>query len=88
MNIFEDYMTPLDRKEEARAVASILEQMMPPCASNDEGEVNHMMPSLAMVYSPEQYWRNIYEPCEALDRGTLFSELYFPLDREKGWRQK
>ncbi len=35
--------------------------------------------SLAMVYSPKQYWKAIYSPEEALDRGTLFTELDMPL---------
>ena len=35
--------------------------------------------SLAMVYSPRQYWRDAYSPAEALDRGTLFRELDKPL---------
>ena len=35
--------------------------------------------SLAMVYSPRQYWRDEYTPAEALDRGTLFRELDKPL---------
>ena len=87
MNIFEDYMTPLDRKEEAAAVAAVLESAIADCGGNVQGSTCSM-PSLAMVYSPEQVWRNIYEPSEALDRGTLFAELYFPLAREKGWPSK
>lgn len=35
---------------------------------------------LAMVYSPHQCWRRIYSPDEALGRGTLFEELYKPLE--------
>ncbi len=37
------------------------------------------VPALAMVYSPRQYWRDVYSPVEALDRGTLFGELDKPL---------
>ena len=33
---------------------------------------------LASVYSPIQVWRNLYEPEEALKRGTLFKELDLP----------
>ena len=33
---------------------------------------------LASVYSPIQIWRNLYEPEEALERGTLFQELDLP----------
>ncbi len=35
-------------------------------------------PSLAMVYSPYQYFDKIYSPYEALCHGTLFSELNKP----------
>ena len=85
MNKFEDYMTPIDRKEEASMVASILNSVMPDCNGEAYNADNCNMPSLAMVYSPKQTWRNIYEPDEALNKGTLFSDLYFPLEREKGW---
>lgn len=34
---------------------------------------------LAMVYAPKQYWRALYDPNEALRRGTMFRELCFPL---------
>ena len=35
---------------------------------------------LAMVYSPYQCWRKMYSPNEALSKGTLFEELYKPLE--------
>ncbi len=35
---------------------------------------------LAMVYSPYQCWRMLYSPDEALKHGTLFEELYKPLE--------
>ncbi len=35
--------------------------------------------SLAMVYSPMQLWRDIYDTECALERGTLFAELDKPL---------
>ena len=35
--------------------------------------------SLAMVYSPIQVWRDIYDMDYALERGTLFAELDKPL---------
>ncbi|MBQ7669420.1 MAG: spore coat associated protein CotJA [Clostridia bacterium] len=35
---------------------------------------------LAMVYSPVQSFTNIYEDNEALSRGSLFSDLYFPFE--------
>ena len=38
------------------------------------------MPALAMVYSPAQPWRMIYTPEDALSHGTLFEELYKPLE--------
>ena len=36
------------------------------------------MPSLAMVYAPKQTFTDLYEPEEALARGTLFRELDLP----------
>ena len=35
---------------------------------------------LAMVYSPYQCWRQLYSEEEALNHGTLFEELYKPLE--------
>ncbi len=35
---------------------------------------------LAMVYSPYQCWRMLYSPMDALAHGTLFEELYKPLE--------
>lgn len=37
---------------------------------------------LAMVYAPCQVFRGLYDPQNALSRGTLFSELDLPLGRE------
>ncbi len=39
---------------------------------------------LAMVYSPYQAWRMLYTPDEALRHGTLFEELYKPLEERHG----
>ena len=44
------------------------------------GQSSSTPPSLAMVYSPEQSWRMIYTPEDALSHGTLFEELYKPLE--------
>ena len=35
---------------------------------------------LAMVYSPYQCWRMLYNEDDALKHGTLFEELYKPLE--------
>ena len=40
--------------------------------------------SLAMVYSPKQYWRKLYTPDEAMTHGTLFVELDKPFLEEGG----
>ena len=39
--------------------------------------------SLAMVYSPYQCFRMTYSPENALMHGTLFEELYKPLEEVK-----
>lgn len=33
---------------------------------------------IAMAYVPWQQWRNLYDPKEALKRGTIFKELDLP----------
>ena len=35
---------------------------------------------LAMVYAPKQAFRMLYSEADALKRGTLFEELYKPLE--------
>lgn len=35
---------------------------------------------LAMVYSPEQAFENLYEPEEGLAHGTVFAALDFPFE--------
>ena len=35
---------------------------------------------LASVYSPMQEWRMLYSPEKALQHGTLFEELYKPIE--------
>lgn len=42
---------------------------------------------LAMVYSPKQYWRDLYDNAEALKRGTLFRELFFPWEAGEGTKE-
>ncbi len=34
--------------------------------------------SLAMAYVPVQEYKNVYGCCEALNKGTLFADLYKP----------
>jgi len=37
-------------------------------------------PALAMVYSPRQCWRNLFDPATGLSHGTIFAELALPLE--------
>ena len=46
----------------------------------DSGSMMIEARQLAMVYSPKNEWRMIYTPSDALRHGTLFEELYKPLD--------
>ena len=49
-----------------------------PCpASNQE---------LAMAYVPWQYFKNLYEPDQALRCGTIFQDLYKPFYGSMGGR--
>ncbi len=39
---------------------------------------------LAMVYAPYQHFRKLYPAPEALSKGTLFTELYYPFEAKGG----
>lgn len=41
---------------------------------------------LARAYIPFQYMNQVYSPSEALQKGTLFPELYRPYRVERGNR--
>ena len=40
--------------------------------------------SVAMAYVPWQQWKMLYDPMEALNRGTIFKELDLPFEAAKG----
>ena len=42
---------------------------------------------LAMAYVPWQTWRDIYDPCKALECGTIFQELDKPFLGRGGRRR-
>ena len=49
-------------------------------APNDAIRNENAPHQLAMVYSPYQCWRRLYSEMDALSHGTLFEELYKPLE--------
>lgn len=55
------------------------------CGHSRSDSLNGM--PLAMAYVPWQQWQNIYEPCRALERGTIFEELDKPFLGKGGRRQ-
>lgn len=48
--------------------------------------MNDNQPELATAYVPFQEYTRTFEPMEALQKGTIFPDLYQPYDPEKGWR--
>ncbi|MBE6685872.1 MAG: spore coat associated protein CotJA [Ruminococcaceae bacterium] len=42
--------------------------------------------SLAMPVMPIQEFRELYSPCEALEKGTLYKELYKPYCVRGGYK--
>ena len=70
------------RMVDARQVPS--EESAPACAlppSEPENPgIAPKSPSLAMVYAPKQPFENLYDPSEALARGTLFAALDLPFE--------
>ena len=52
-----------------------------PSAYGCSAQKNPKMPTLAMVYAPEQAWSCLMDSPEmALARGTLFKELFLPFE--------
>ena len=49
-------------------------------ASYEECGDEAWAPSLAMVYSPKQCFRNLLDPSSALEHGSLFAELVMPFE--------
>ena len=83
-------MTPRERINEE--LSQRRDDMAYPPRTNCQGERNDYKSTdrltwglenhpLASVYSPIQIWRNLYDPDEALKRGTLFKELDLPFER-------
>lgn len=66
-------MKKLDTKMELNEFVGIEK----PCVDDIED-----MP-IAMAYVPWQQWRKIYEPKDALKRGTIFKELDLPFEAAK-----
>lgn len=51
---------------------------MPSEAPSKGSMPNPDMPSLASVYAPVQYWRELYDMEYGFHQGTIFKELNFP----------
>ena len=66
--------------EEARGQATV-QHLCNRNDGNDKGcSTTVSAPSLAMVYAPEQCWRNLLEYEAALKNGSLFAELIMPFE--------
>ncbi len=53
-----------------------MQGMVPQMSDYNNLDIENM--PIAMAYVPFQQWRNIYEPRQALQRGTIFKELDLP----------
>lgn len=53
-----------------------------PNGGNNTGacKMSKDMPSLAMVYAPEQCWQNLLDPAVGLAHGSLFADLVLPFE--------
>ena len=77
-----DNLTPRDRVDGMLLRQILAEEAggyVPVSAQTTPGTMRRPMPSLAMVYSPEQPFTDLYEPEKGLTRGTIFSQLDLPL---------
>lgn len=52
------------------------------CMKKSQNENIEDMP-LAMAYVPYQQWKDLYDPSEALKRGTIFKALDLPFECAK-----
>ena len=50
------------------------------CSDNSSCALGCSDKQLAMVYAPNQCWRMIFSPEDAMRHGTMFRELYKPLE--------
>jgi hypothetical protein len=73
MNLFDSFEQSRGQAEERIPT--------PPCnPDNAEKHAYGKFPSLAMVYSPAQEFRDTYTPADALAHGTLFVGLDKPFE--------
>ena len=56
----------------------ILQLLGEKAVNADVGACPHGARPLAMVYSPEQEWRDLYDSEEGHKKGTIFKELDLP----------
>lgn len=40
---------------------------------------------MAHAYVPYQFWGNTFQPADALQKGTIFPDLYQPYEKQRGW---
>ena len=67
---------------ETSACRGVTRRVTPPCqrkgkCGSDNGYLHREVP-IAMVYSPVQQWKELYDPHTALQAGTVFKELDLP----------
>lgn len=56
------------------------------CSQNTDRTLAENM-ALAMAYVPWQEWKQVYEPCQALEAGTIFPELNLPFLGRSVWKR-
>ncbi len=71
----------MEKNENGYSRSGLPENTAPSCPVRETDDVQ-----LAMVYSPYQYFCHLYTPEDALSHGTLFEQLYKPLETEEHGR--
>lgn len=60
------------------------EEMAAPVSDDTETKSTPSGQRLAMAYVPDQMWEDLFEPEDALQRGTIFRQLELPFEGRRG----
>ncbi len=85
LNLYDNMNGMFSAERNANSRRAVSDSMPRPDYNSDMPQFPRSTP-LAMAYVPFQNWGDTKSPEDALDCGTLFSDLVFPFERGGGNR--